>query len=167
MPVKVLSSKLVIISGEKVFPKEKLKKLKLSISEKDSKKYFFNYCYLLSLEKSWKDIHQDKIKKIFELLNVQHQDNSLNISNGTIFILPRNGSQSPWSSKTEDIFASCDLNEVSRIEKIKALNLKDFSDKILTKEGFPFDNLTEEFSKRLNDLKIFFAGSKQDSFSFK
>ena len=167
MPVKVLSSKLVIISGEKVFPKEKLKKLKLSISEKDSRKYFFNYCYLLSLKKSWKDIHDDKIKKIFELLNVQHQDNSLNISNRTIFILPRNGSQSPWSSKTEDIFASCDLNEVSRIEKIKALNLKDFSDKILTKEGFPFDNLTEEFSKRLNDLKTFFAGSKKDSFSFK
>ena len=42
MPVKVLSSKLVIISGEKVFPKEKLKKLKLSISEKDPRNYFFN-----------------------------------------------------------------------------------------------------------------------------
>ena len=43
MPVKVLSSKLVIISGEKVFPKEKLKKLKLSITEKDQRNYFFNY----------------------------------------------------------------------------------------------------------------------------
>ena len=44
---------------------------------------------------------------LYELLNTQAELDKNNISKKTIFLTPRNNSQSSWSSKTEDIFLSC------------------------------------------------------------
>ena len=154
MPFKVLNSRTVIIVGERVLSEENLNYLSL------------NYFYLLFLNKSWKDIPKNKVKKIYELLSI-NDNSSLRISKDIIFLSPRNGSQSPWSSKTEDIFASCNLSEIQRIERIKGLETEGFSEKLLKKENFPFDYLTEEFSIGLSSIESFFTKPNKNSFSFK
>ena len=105
-------------------------------------------------------------EKIYELLDI-NVNSSLRFSKDIIFLSPRNGSQSPWSSKTEDIFTSCNLNEIQRIERIKGLETEDFSEKLLKKENFPFDYLTEEFSVGLKSIESFFTKPNKNSFSFK
>jgi phosphoribosylformylglycinamidine synthase len=154
MPFKVLNSRTVIIVGERV------------LSEENSNYLSLNYFYLLFLNKAWKDIPKNKVKKIYELLSI-NDNSSLRISKDIIFLSPRNGSQSPWSSKTEDIFASCNLSEIQRIERIKGLETEGFSEKLLKKENFPFDYLTEEFSIGLSSIESFFTKPNKNSFSFK
>ena len=154
MPFKVLNSRTVIIAGERV------------LSEKNSNYLSLNYFYLLLLNKAWKDIPKNKVEKIYELLDID-ANSSLRFSKDIIFLSPRNGSQSPWSSKTEDIFTSCNLNEVQRIERIKGLETEGFSEKLLKKENFPFDYLTEEFSIGLKSIESFFTKPNKNTFSFK
>ena len=154
MPFKVLNSRTVIIAGENV------------LSEENSNYLSLNYFYLLLLNKAWKDIPKNKVEKIYELLDI-NPNSSLRFSKDIIFLSPRNGSQSPWSSKTEDIFTSCNLNEVQRIERIKGLETEDFAEKLLKKENFPFDYLTEEFSIGLKSIESFFTKPNKNSFSFK
>ena len=154
MPFKVLNSRTVIIAGERV------------LSEENSNYLSLNYFYLLLLNKAWKDIPKNKVEKIYELLDI-NANSSLRFSKNIIFLSPRNGSQSPWSSKTEDIFTSCNLNEVQRIERIKGLETEGFAEKLLKKENFPFDYLTEEFSVGLKSIESFFAKPNKNSFSFK
>ena len=154
MPFKVLNSRTVIIAGERV------------LSEENSNYLSLNYFYLLHLNKAWKDIPKNKVEKIYELLDI-NANSSLRFSKDIIFLSPRNGSQSPWSSKTEDIFTSCNLNEVQRIERIKGLETEGFSEKLLKKENFPFDYLTEEFSIGLKSIESFFTKPNKNSFSFK
>ena len=166
MPFKVLNSRTIIIAGEKVLSQDKLKRLISSPSKKNLKPISLNYFYLLFLNKAWEDIPSHKVKKIYELLNINN-NGSLRFLKDIIFLSPRNGSQSPWSSKTEDIFASCNLNEIQRIERIKGLVTKDFSEKLLKKEKFPFDYLTEEFSIGLKSIEPFFSKLNKNSFSFK
>ena len=144
MPFKVLNSRTVIIAGERVLSKE------------NSNYHSLNYFYLLLLNKAWKDIPKNKVEKIYELLDI-NTNSSLRFSKDIIFLSPRNGSQSPWSSKTEDIFTSCNLNEVQRIERIKGFETEGFSEKLLKKENFPFDYLTEEFSIGLKSIESFFT----------
>ena len=154
MPFKILNSRTVIIAGESVF------------SEENSKNLSLNYFYLLLLNKALKDVPINKVKKIYELLDID-ASSSLKISEDIIFLSPRNGSQSPWSSKTEDIFASCNLNEIQRIERIKGLETQGFSEKLLKEANFPFDYLTEEFSIGLSSIESFFSKPNKNSFSFK
>ena len=166
MSFKVLNSKTVIIAGEQVLSEDRLKSLIPPTSKKSSKVFSLNYFYLLSLNKAWKDIQIHKVEKIYELLNVNH-NYPLGFSKNTIFLSPRNSSQSPWSSKTEDIFASCGLNEIQRVERIKVLKTECFSENLLKKENFPFDFLTEEFSIGLKSVESFFTKQNKNSFAFK
>ena len=154
MPFKVLNSRTVIIAGERVLSKE------------NSNYHSLNYFYLLLLNKAWKDIPKNKVEKIYELLGI-NANSSIRFSKNIIFLSPRNSSQSPWSSKTEDIFTSCNLNEIQRIERIKGLETEGFSEKLLKKENFPFDYLTEEFSIGLKSIESFFTKPNKNSFSFK
>ena len=154
MPFKVLNSRTVIIAGESI------------LSEENPKYLSLNYFYLLLLNKAWKDVPINKVKKIYELLDID-ASSSLKFSEDIIFLSPRNGSQSPWSSKTEDIFASCNLNEIQRIERIKGLETQGFSEKLLKEANFPFDYLTEEFSIGLSSIESFFSKPNKSSFSFK
>ena len=154
MPFKVLNSRTVIIAGERV------------LSEENSNNLSLNYFYLLLINKAWKDIPKNKVEKIYELLDT-NANSPLRFSKDIIFLSPRNGSQSPWSSKTEDIFTSCNLNEVQRIERIKGLETEGFAEKLLKKENFPFDYLTEEFSIGLKSIESFFTKPNKNSFSFK
>ena len=132
MPFKVLNSRTVIIAGERV------------LSQENSNYLSLNYFYLLLLNKAWKDIPKNKVEKIYELLDT-NANSPLRFSKDIIFLSPRNGSQSPWSSKTEDIFTSCNLNEVQRIERIKGLEIEGFSEKLLKKENSPLIILLKSF----------------------
>jgi phosphoribosylformylglycinamidine synthase len=154
MPFKVLNSRTVISCWRK---SPFRRKFKLS---------FFKLFLSFILNKAWKDIPKNKVEKIYELLDI-NANSSLRFSENIIFLSPRNGSQSPWSSKTEDIFTSCNLNEIQRIERIKGLETEGFSEKLLKKENFPFDYLTEEFSIGLKSIESFFTKPNKNSFSFK
>jgi hypothetical protein len=73
MPFKVLNSKTVIIAGESV------------LSEENSKNLSLNYFYLLLLNKAWKDVPINKVKKIYELLDID-ASSSLKFSEDIIFL---------------------------------------------------------------------------------
>ena len=167
MPFKVLNSRTVIIGGEEVLPPKKAKQIISSYSKGNSNSFSLNYLYLLDLNRPWKKISANKVKKIFELLNITNFSHSLDFKKNIVFLAPRNGSQSPWSSKTGDIFNSCNLKEIQRVERIKGLEVENFSEKLLLKEDFPFDPLTEEFSIGLQSIKSLFSKLSKKSFSFK
>ena len=74
MPFKVLHSITVIIGGGRVLAKENSNHLSLT------------YFYLLLLNKAWKDIPENKVEKIYELLDI-NDNSSIRFSKDIIFFI--------------------------------------------------------------------------------
>ena len=68
----------------------------------------------------WDKLSEEKKAQVFKLLQAE-----ANLENHLLeefcFSSPRKGVQSPWSSKTLNIFESCGLTEITKIEKLKAI----------------------------------------------
>ena len=100
--------------------------------------------YLLELSVEWDKLSEEKKAQVFKLLQAE-----ANLENHLLekfcFSSPRKGVQSPWSSKTLNIFESCGLTEITKIEKLKAIKFSNELANIKNLEKVLFDPLTESF----------------------
>ena len=67
--------------------------------------------YLLELSDNWESISEEKKIQIFKLLQAETDLKKYDLDSFS-FVSPRQGVQSPWSSKTLNIFESCGLSEI-------------------------------------------------------
>ena len=98
--------------------------------------------YLLELSTEWKEISEEKKFQILKLLQVETHLKDYDLKK-FCFTSPRQGVQSPWASKTLNIFESCGLEEITNIEKLTAIK---FSNKVINVshlEKILYDPLTE------------------------
>ena len=150
MPFKVLNSRTVIIAGK--CPSEKIQTI------------FLNYFYLLLLNKVWKDIPKNKVDKIYELLDI-NANSSLRFSKDIVFLSPRMAHNHP-GLENWDIFVSCNLNDVQRIEKSKVWKQKSFLKNYLKRKTSLLIILPKSF-RWIKSIESFFTKPNKNSFSFK
>src|SRR5210317_625303 len=63
-------------------------------------------------------LSQDQLARLEALLQAGLSSlGELQSASGTLLVVPRLGTQSPWSSKATDIAHRCGLNSISRIER--------------------------------------------------
>ena len=107
-----------------------------------------HFVYLLDLQGPWTD---DLREKTLALLGAE----GVFEENGGIFVTPRKGTISPWSSKATDIFKHCGLDAVRRVERGMVLRLEDGDGNLLDQPAAPFfDRMVEG---AYHDVSDFFA----------
>jgi phosphoribosylformylglycinamidine synthase len=79
----------------------------------------------------------------------------------TLYVVPRPGTISPWSSKATDIVKACDIEAVDRIERGICYGLKFSSkvgdDDVLALSGLLFDRMTEAVYQSAEGVEALFA----------
>ncbi len=90
-------------------------------------------------------------------------------SGGLLFVTPRFGTISPWSSKATDIARGCGLSVVSRIERGTAYYLSgeaELSSEVLDRAAKALhDRMTEAVSRRIEDAAALFRSESPRAFT--
>ena len=121
--------------------------------------------YLLELSVDWESISEEKKIQIFNLLQAE-TDLKNNDLDSFSFVSPRQGVQSPWSSKTLNIFESCGLSEILKIEKLKVIKFSSKNKRISDLQNTLFDPLTESYIEESNSLNEIFSELKKKKTKF-
>jgi len=79
------------------------------------------YCYFVAVNAALSAQHTKRLKA---LLLAGEKAGRLGRGSRKVYVLPRSGTISPWSSKATDIAQACDLNAVDRIERGICYGLK-------------------------------------------
>ena len=165
MSIEVLSPKLVAILGKDAYSKNHFKKIKNRIDAGDTRLKSATETYLILLDKSWNSLKNSKKSKILNILGFKTLPNNSNkIKSNSVFIIPRNKSESPWSTKASDIFKSCNIEEVVSLEKIIFFDFLKGNKTIFSQLDNYFDRLTEEKIVGKASLNNFFENNLKESF---
>ncbi len=71
------------------------------------------FVYFADVESELTELHQQRLNQLIEA----DADQTAWVSLNTLFIIPRPGTISPWSSKASEIAERCGLNTVKRVER--------------------------------------------------
>ena len=74
------------------------------------------FCYFVAVNAALSAEHTRRVKA---LLLAGEKAGRLGRGSRKIYVLPRPGTISPWSSKATDIALACDLHTVDRIERLR------------------------------------------------
>jgi phosphoribosylformylglycinamidine synthase len=148
-----INSNLVALMGQdslSVFAFEEL-------SQKIKKATNFNLIsandfYLIETSCPWEKINEKKRDQVYKLLQTVDQNSDLSIEK-YLYVSPRQGVQSPWSSKAKNIFESCNLNEITKLEKLISFNIDTENKDLDRLKNFLFDPLTEDIFQGTNQFK--------------
>ena len=124
-----MSQKIIFLQGHDVFTQIKQTKLFDDANLISKSKYLFA---LLVKDK----ISEEELRKLKLLLKAEEVNFSPNL-----VITPRVGTQSSWSSKTQDIFSNVGIDCIAKIERLKAFQTSN-QDEVLRKT---FDKMTESY----------------------
>jgi len=77
-----------------------------------------SFVYLAESDSILDDVQQGRLENLLHATVVDHLD-----TEGLVLVIPRFGTQSPWSSKATDIARRCHLEEILRVERGIAFSL--------------------------------------------
>lgn len=147
----------ITIGGVSVYNQQRKKQIlkELKSSEKSILNFDAEYVHLVKLNRK---INNEELKKLKELTTYGESSNK-NVDSADLYVMPRRGTITPWSSKATDIAKNCGLDFVERIERAAAYFVEgDFSlDKI--KDNI-FDRMTDEITSDFKDLRTVFEEEK-------
>ena len=109
--------------------------------------------FILETRKPWSEITESEKRIILRLLG--GKNNQL-ITSQSVFISPKKGIQSPWSSKVKDIFLKCGM-DLLNIEKLNLYSFSKETDLDLKDLSILFDPLTEEIILELAKIQELFS----------
>ena len=115
-PLATPSVEVLELAGQPALSGFRLKRLTRALQRRNDRvsKLEARFTYFVSL--SAEPSKQDK-KRLTALLLSGENAGKIAKSARTIFVVPRPGTISPWSSKATDIAKACDLDRVTRIER--------------------------------------------------
>ncbi len=150
MPIKFLR-------GSTAFPTFRQHQLEEAIASKLNQKIGITarFIYVLDLKGS---LSGDDLQRACELLGAS--DKAPDSATNALYVTPRKGTISPWSSKATDIFSNCGLRGIRRVERAIEILLDAGDGSFLTRElatpafGVMHDRMTEGI---YTDLSDFFA----------
>ena len=157
---------LIGLLGQETLTDFELKNLSIEIETTSNNKLKeIKDFYLLELSIEWKKLPEEKKAQIFKLLQAEVDLKKYELKE-FYFSSPRKGVQSPWATKTINIFESCGLTEVIKIEKLKAIKFsKELTNKSNLKKTL-FDPLTESFFVDFKFLKELFSDLEKKKTKF-
>ncbi len=153
MPIKFLR-------GSNAFPTFRLSQLEEAIASKLNQKIGVTakFIYLLDAHSS---LSEEDLKRTCELLSAS--DKASDSATNALYVSPRKGTISPWSSKASDIFHNCGLFGIRRVERAIEILLDVGEGSFLSPElatpafSVMHDRMTEGV---YSDLSDFFAMSE-------
>jgi phosphoribosylformylglycinamidine synthase len=110
--------------GEPALSEFRLQKLKHQIFELCGvrERPAAHFVYLIDAAKAFSGQQSERLE------NLLHAERIASLGAGaTVLVIPRVGTQSPWSSKATDIARRCHLEEVNRVERGVAYRLPELS----------------------------------------
>jgi phosphoribosylformylglycinamidine synthase len=110
-----------------------------------------HYVYLIEIAA---ELPKQIMEKTFSLLSAEE---IYAPADGDLFVTPRKGTISPWSSKATDIFKNCGINEISRVERGIVFNITDLKGKHLHVDELNvahllYDKMTEGLYTSVDDI---------------
>ena len=115
-PLATPSVEMLELAGQPALSDFRLKKLTRALQRRNDRvsKLEARFAYFVSLGEAPSKQHKERLAA---LLLSGEQAGKIAQSALTIFVVPRPGTISPWSSKATDIAKACDLDCVTRIER--------------------------------------------------
>lgn len=155
-----MHNKVITLQGESALSPFRLNKL----NKKLQKNLNNSHCLLLDVKNIYLvniDFEDTKDKQQFEkILKARVVSTSYNEKN--LYIAPREGTISPWSSKATDILRNCNFHGVLRIEQALCLEFSESVDSLEIEKCQLHDKMMEVVYREDDDLKILFKeGSPQ------
>jgi phosphoribosylformylglycinamidine synthase len=147
-----MSNKVIILKGDFALSSFRLKKLNEQIKSNANPIIGVTPVYLVYIE------NEDNIDRLKQLLKAESMTKQ--VRNNEIFIAPRLGTISPWSSKATDILTNCGFTNVIRIEQS---NCVEFESKLVTEkitDSKIYDRMTESLYHEVADLLHLFSEHK-------
>jgi phosphoribosylformylglycinamidine synthase len=140
--------------GGPAFSKFQRQKLAGKLRRRAGREFNFSSQFIYFIE-SPKDLSQEEIGRLEELLQAESADQPgvLPPDNPIMLVVPRLGTQSPWSTKATDIAHRCGLDSINRIERGTLFHLPpDFvEDRLITSiQPLVHDRMTQTV---LNDME--------------
>ena len=149
----IISSNLVGLLGRESLSAFKFQELSENI--KKTSKFTLesiNDFYIIELSESENNLSKEKEEQIYKLLDLESFNNDISLDD-VFFVSPRQGVQSPWASKALNIFESCGLREVLKIEKLKVIKFLNKDENIKQLENLLYEPLVESIFYGRKNLK--------------
>ena len=145
------SSKIILIRGENFSSEFRLNSIleKLRSHSENIDSVFCSEIFLVLLKKDLISIKKNELESLNSILNSSPDQDYP--KNNSFVIVPRQGTQTPWSSKAQDIFKNCRINFVERVERGFLYSI---SSKLLLNSD-QLKNLGEILADRMTQSVIF------------
>ncbi len=145
----------IFLRGSNAFPSFRLRQLEDAISSKLSRKTGATAKFIYMLDADC-PISETDLQRACELLGAT--DRASDSAANAIYVSPRKGTISPWSSKATDIFHNCGLTGIRRVERAVELLLATDDGTFLSPDaatpvfGVMHDRMTEGVYTDLSDI---------------
>ena len=106
---------MIVIRGNQALSTFRIEKLKQQISAQLDSPVEISTETIYFIDQS-QALTADEISRIHEILEINEKNHDLTMPAGSVIVIPRMGTISPWSSKATDIFLHCGLESLNRIE---------------------------------------------------
>ncbi|KAI4162787.1 MAG: hypothetical protein LQ342_003504 [Letrouitia transgressa] len=123
-----------------------------------------HYQHYISLHESLTAVERSNLNSLLTYEQVPQgipsDHSSSEDSVATLFVLPRIGTISPWSSKATSVAHACGFYKVKRIERgivYKFISTKPIDERNLASSNYLYDRMTQTMSSSLPDLEAVFA----------
>lgn len=118
------------------------------------------YQHLIKLIDESPSLDSDELVKLERLLSYGPTMSDVEHKGKRLFVLPRFGTISPWSTKASDIVAHCGLDKIARVERGIAFYIESSCDlddaQVATIIGLIHDPMTESIVLELSDAEQLF-----------
>ena len=120
MPSKENTKHQVLLLGKSTFSSFKTKKIiKFQKTNYSLNIKSISDLYVLEITQKSYQSNKTKILKLLDAKEVK------GIDQNSIIICPRRGTESPWASKSKDIFISCGVKDLFNIERLRLYKTED------------------------------------------
>ena len=160
-----VSKNIIAILGSEKPSEFRLNQLRQSISLEEAKNITYKEIYFCHLNILSTAISNEELSELSQLLNGAEEEDDL--EKRPLFITPRIGTISPWSSKATEILKNCNLNFIKRVERgfcyfvskdINSMDLKELGNTLA-------DKMTQEVLLELKEIPKLFSDLKPQPLS--
>jgi len=146
-----MHSKVIIFQGKSNLSPFRLKKINQKLKDKNNSVTGSRNIFLVSLNS---DVNID-INKLEKILDAKYDSV---LRSNVLYLGPRVGTMSPWSSKATDILKNCGFEAVNRIEHARCVTFK--SEIKHDSISHLYDRMMESVYEKVQDLEALFEEHK-------
>jgi phosphoribosylformylglycinamidine synthase len=145
-----MSKKVIVLQGEFAISSFRLEKINLKLSHHNQKIISCNYIYIVKCKDGF-----DQTSRLEQILNAKTISTFQGMKK--VYVAPRIGTISPWSSKATDILSNCGFDTVERVEHAICYEFENDCTEDNLNNSALFDRMTESIYTSSDELKDLFV----------